>query len=53
MGANPKCDYDLNVLFGDDPTLEVGDNLYLKKVFIKAECLKEFETILSLPLSIP
>ncbi|CAD8121927.1 unnamed protein product [Paramecium sonneborni] len=53
LGTNPTCNSDFSIIFGDNPTIQVGDNIKLKLVFMLTGCSYKFIQILPMPLLIP
>ncbi|CAD8121951.1 unnamed protein product [Paramecium sonneborni] len=53
LGTDPVCNEDFTVIFGDNPTIKVGDKIQLKTEFLLQGCSYKFLQILPMELSIP
>ncbi|CAD8190791.1 unnamed protein product [Paramecium octaurelia] len=53
LGTGPVCNSDFSIIFGLNPTIQVGDPIKLKLSFILTGCSYQFLQILPMPLSIP
>ncbi|CAD8210006.1 unnamed protein product [Paramecium octaurelia] len=53
LGTKPVCNDDLSIIFGDNPTIQVGDTIQLKPIFLLQGCGYRFLQILPNTLQIP